>query len=601
MNHVDMISEADLTNKFGNLDNLFVMADKDGDGCINPIEAKNFFPQFGLPNQFLSVVWKNCVHNPNGMDRDDFTRAMKFIYAEIEKQQSMSPRGFNMSPHPMMGAPSPVPHAPMGHVNDGNANFAISPQERNNYEAYYHRLAGNQPTISGNEAKNFFLQSKLDANDLKQIWQLADIERRGMLDKHEFCIAMHLIRLKLKDRNLAIPSQLPPVLLPPGKTAQTNFTGFEDDMPNFGSPAPTSATPHSVFGSRYGSPTEHMRETMSPSHSMMIPSQRTGGGSSSSSSSLYESEPAPSYGSIEKSNVLIKGARALHDSVQSLLNETKDLTTDMFTTQNQVTDREEQLEKLRQEEKDLKEKSEQLKQQLEKSREERLRLDKDVSGHTSKIEFLRHEKDVFERELAELAREISRLNEVKHQGEGSTLGLSKEVQDLEEQVQYNQQELIKQRDAIIHSKRSHDTNISRREELELEVRQIKQQLSAAQEEYKSTRSDIDDLNKKITFFEGAKSEYSRATDQTRSQLEELHKKKHGLTQHLDSCKKDLAEFEKQFSSAGNKAKQARLVSILETTTEFLEEFDKLMKEQRAEAAKSPASQANTPGDRKSVV
>lgn len=95
MNHVDMISEADLTNKFGNLgmmkstnycpwsrepflththtltrthihthmhiDNLFVMADKDGDGCINPIEAKNFFPQFGLPNQFLSLVSTHAI------------------------------------------------------------------------------------------------------------------------------------------------------------------------------------------------------------------------------------------------------------------------------------------------------------------------------------------------------------------------------------------------------------------------------------------------------------------------------------------------------------------------------------------------------------
>lgn len=77
---IDSIPEIQVANKFGNLgayptndcfnfyyfcslirsivfaDALFGAADRNKDGRIDPHEAKDFFPQFGLPNQFLSNV-----------------------------------------------------------------------------------------------------------------------------------------------------------------------------------------------------------------------------------------------------------------------------------------------------------------------------------------------------------------------------------------------------------------------------------------------------------------------------------------------------------------------------------------------------------------
>lgn len=394
------------------------------------------------------------------------------------------------------------------------------------------------------------------------------MEKRGYLDKDEFCVAMHLIRLKVKNPNMPIPSQLPPMLVPPGKMMSMSTPGFANDMMSY---AMSATTPQSVSGSGFVS----ARGTPSPSPSHFIPAQRTG--------SNYGSHTA----SIEQSNAVIKSAQTLHDSVQKLFNETKNLTTETFTTQNQVIARKEKLEQMKQEETDLKQRSEQLKHQLDKSREDRAHLETELSGYTSKVEMLNHEKEMFEHELGELTREIERLSDIKNHGHDSTSSLSKEVEELEEQVRYNQQRLAEQRDEIVQCKRTHDVNIRRREELALEVKQIKQQFEAAQEDLKNTKSEVDDISNKITYFECAKNEYVKAIEQSQSRMEEVQRKKHDLSRQLDKCKKELAELEKQFSSAGNRAKQARLISIIETTTEFLNEFSQLMKEQKEEIAKAP--------------
>uniref|UniRef100_A0A7N8WUM8 Intersectin 1 (SH3 domain protein) n=1 Tax=Mastacembelus armatus TaxID=205130 RepID=A0A7N8WUM8_9TELE len=92
--------------------------------------------------------------------------------------------------------------------------FLISMEERAKHDQQFHSLS---PTaggyITGDQAKNFFLQSGLPPPILAQIWALADMNSDGRMDIHEFSIAMKLIKLKLQGHPL--PPTLPPSMKQP--------------------------------------------------------------------------------------------------------------------------------------------------------------------------------------------------------------------------------------------------------------------------------------------------------------------------------------------------------------------------------------------------
>uniref|UniRef100_A0A8C5AQ49 Intersectin 1 (SH3 domain protein) n=1 Tax=Gadus morhua TaxID=8049 RepID=A0A8C5AQ49_GADMO len=102
----------------------------------------------------------------------------------------------------------------------------ISLDERAKHDQQFHSLAPAGGYITGDQARNFFLQSGLPPPILAQIWALADMNSDGRMDIYEFSIAMKLIKLKLQGHPL--PSSLPPSMnlpLPP----QTAFG--ESGMP----------------------------------------------------------------------------------------------------------------------------------------------------------------------------------------------------------------------------------------------------------------------------------------------------------------------------------------------------------------------------------
>ncbi|XP_059179911.1 intersectin-1 isoform X3 [Centropristis striata] len=92
--------------------------------------------------------------------------------------------------------------------------FLISVDERAKHDQQFLSLS---PTaggyITGDQARNFFLQSGLPPPILAQIWALADMNSDGRMDIHEFSIAMKLIKLKLQGHPL--PPSLPPSMIQP--------------------------------------------------------------------------------------------------------------------------------------------------------------------------------------------------------------------------------------------------------------------------------------------------------------------------------------------------------------------------------------------------
>ncbi|KAJ7233123.1 hypothetical protein B0H12DRAFT_1144175 [Mycena haematopus] len=80
-------------------------------------------------------------------------------------------------------------------------------------KAKFHRLFVNSGPVNGwidgERAREIFAKSKLSAEPLSQIWELADIERRGALDLRGFTIALHLIQGLMNNRFFTVPSFLP--------------------------------------------------------------------------------------------------------------------------------------------------------------------------------------------------------------------------------------------------------------------------------------------------------------------------------------------------------------------------------------------------------
>ncbi|XP_073440721.1 intersectin-1 isoform X3 [Dendrobates tinctorius] len=98
--------------------------------------------------------------------------------------------------------------APFG----GNLDiWAITVEERAKHDQQFHGLQPTAGYITGDQARNFFLQSGLHPPVLAQIWALADMNNDGRMDQLEFSIAMKLIKLKLQ--GYPLPSALPAAML----------------------------------------------------------------------------------------------------------------------------------------------------------------------------------------------------------------------------------------------------------------------------------------------------------------------------------------------------------------------------------------------------
>uniref|UniRef100_A0A1A7YCG2 Intersectin 2a n=1 Tax=Iconisemion striatum TaxID=60296 RepID=A0A1A7YCG2_9TELE len=95
-------------------------------------------------------------------------------------------------------------------MNGGASVWAITPEERGKHDKQFENLAPVLGYVSGEQARKFFLQSGLPASVLAEIWNLADMDCDGKMDRLEFSIAMKLIKLKLQGRSL--PLTLPLIM-----------------------------------------------------------------------------------------------------------------------------------------------------------------------------------------------------------------------------------------------------------------------------------------------------------------------------------------------------------------------------------------------------
>lgn len=138
---------------------------------------------------------------------------------------SAIPRQFSGASYQQPG--SPVNRPPFAQAQRPGTptgqQWAVSPQDKATFDQIFSTVdTANRGFITGDQAVSFFSNSRLPEEALAQIWDLADINSEGQLNKDEFAVAMYLIRQqrsKTTGRDV-LPQKLPPNLVPPSMRQQ---------------------------------------------------------------------------------------------------------------------------------------------------------------------------------------------------------------------------------------------------------------------------------------------------------------------------------------------------------------------------------------------
>lgn len=84
---------------------------------------------------------------------------------------------------------SPTPPTPLiTALPPTTGDWSIKPSERAKYDQLFDSLQPLNGMIPGNKVKGVLMESKLPLDTLGKIWDLADIDKDGMLDRHEFVV-----------------------------------------------------------------------------------------------------------------------------------------------------------------------------------------------------------------------------------------------------------------------------------------------------------------------------------------------------------------------------------------------------------------------------
>ncbi|KAI0948384.1 hypothetical protein AcV7_009142 [Taiwanofungus camphoratus] len=107
--------------------------------------------------------------------------------------------------------------------NEGGSSRAVSEQslrgfppltsqDKAKFAKIFFSSSPQNGVLSGLQARDLLLKSKLPPGTLSQIWDLSDMQRRGVLDVAEFTIAMYLVQSCMSGQLTTVPPSLPPLL-----------------------------------------------------------------------------------------------------------------------------------------------------------------------------------------------------------------------------------------------------------------------------------------------------------------------------------------------------------------------------------------------------
>ena len=230
-------------------------------GILSGEIAKQIFERAQLPNEVLGRIWNLADTEQKGsLDLNEFIIAMHLLASSkngslralpqilpaglyeaaarrgVSRQNtgtrptsdnvaSAIPRqfsgtGYQRPSSPLARPPQTGQQTAASPAGDG---WAISPQEKAQFDQIYATVdTANRGFITGEQAVGFFSNSRLPEDALAQIWDLADINSEGQLNRNEFAVAMYLIKQQRskRDGRDVLPQTLPSNLIPPSMRRQ---------------------------------------------------------------------------------------------------------------------------------------------------------------------------------------------------------------------------------------------------------------------------------------------------------------------------------------------------------------------------------------------
>jgi epidermal growth factor receptor substrate 15 len=235
--------------------NLFERQTLQAGGMLPGDQAKQIFEKSALPNEALGKIWQLADTEQRGaLVLTEFVIAMHLLTSiktgalrglpnilpaalyeaatrrgPVQRQSPTTTGTISAIPRQLSGSAqmrtgSPLGRSPLGPQAAGSqSDWLITPAEKTRFDQLYNDVDKTQKGfITGEEAVPFFGQSNLAEDTLAQIWDLADINSEGRLNKDEFAVAMYLIRQQRsrRDGSNTLPAVLPANLVPPSMRTQ---------------------------------------------------------------------------------------------------------------------------------------------------------------------------------------------------------------------------------------------------------------------------------------------------------------------------------------------------------------------------------------------
>ncbi|KAF0976770.1 hypothetical protein FDP41_004065 [Naegleria fowleri] len=558
--------------RFNDLDNEFHLADRDRDNLLSPGEAKVYFDQFQLPLPVMKFIWSSAkTSQAPGLTIDEFKHAMSLIRQELMNPGSL-PIGSGGSPanfHP--------PQSP-------GFDYSIKQEERDQYETNFSNLARGKYTIPYDECMNFFSKAGLPNDILNTIFQLADFERNKVLDKEEFVIAMHLVRLKRKMPNIPIPMQLPPVLIPPSKQS----------LVGVGTPSGISSPPL-----RPRSESTTSMDSINNGPPTLVPSSGTLGGfggppplGMSNNFGGSFSGPPPLGNNFSSPNMMGGGSgpvtlgpiRDMENQVNRVLEETRMINQQMFPLRQSVEQNDLRLNSLRERKADLENDLNQVRQEFENLKMQNQAKAEEIAQLESQSFRLEQERLEFQNQIQRVRQEVMRLEQIYEKTNLSYQSASGIAESLKSELEQNLNELIKHKDELLNLKNSNQQGDEFVHGIEQEIANAKNELQAVREQLQQARMINEDLQTKVKNLQLQKQDIEQSTFNTKTELSGLISQSEDLKNQLSRCQQDL---ENQKRKSVPNAKLVKLTGLIKKIQEYINEFDSALGE---EFPNQPASE-----------
>ncbi|OAP61891.1 hypothetical protein AYL99_04094 [Fonsecaea erecta] len=263
------------------------MFEKSGaeNGLLSGLLAKQIFEKARLPNEVLGRIWGlSDTQGRGALDVTEFVIAMHLLASYRSGQMrgvpstlppglyeaatrrpaarvtSGSRPGSSTIPGVTYGArpQSPITRQPQVSTpltlsaQSTGEPWLITPADKARFDSIFATVdRQGRGFITGDQAVEFFGNARLPEEILAQIWDLADINSEGQLNRDEFAVAMYLIRQQrgTKDGRGILPASLPPALVPPSMR-KLQIAPPQPTAPAFENAAPTK--PRSAADDLFG-------------------------------------------------------------------------------------------------------------------------------------------------------------------------------------------------------------------------------------------------------------------------------------------------------------------------------------------------------------